>query len=1385
MLRKIPAAYSLFLLMATAILFLSNNNNPPNGFTGAPPSGQTCASCHGGGSASGNIVISGLPSVITPDQIYPITVTVTRTTATPQKAGFQMTVLDGSNAFAGVFSSPGSGATVQNTGGIFYFEHSTGQSFGAGNTVTFTVNWRAPVTGSGVITMYAAANLANGNNSTSGDFITTTTASGTLDDSGGPIATNITSTNASCFGGSDGTATANPTGGGGPPYFYMWSTGSMQQSISNLSPGTYLLTVTNGSGGMGTGMVTITAPPPLNVSITGSGNITCTNLTGFATAQASGGTPNYTYSWSNGSTGSTGLFSSPGLYSVTATDSHFCTAVTTVNITANTTAPTAVAGPDRTISCTNPTTTLNGAGSSTGGNITYQWTGPGIVSGGNTLTPLVSLAGTYNLLVTNQSNGCTASDQAVVTGNTTPPTANAGPDQLITCANGMTTTLNGEGSSSGANISYAWSGPGIVSGGATATPTVNAAGTYTLTVTNQTNNCTASDQVAVTANTTPPVANAGMDKTITCANPNVQLNGSGSSAGAGITYVWSGPGIVNGGNTLTPTVNATGAYTLTVNNGTNGCSASDQVEVTSNSTPPIANAGPGQTLTCSVTSLTLNGTGSSSGTNIVYAWSGPGIVSGGASATPVVNVAGTYILTVSDQTTGCSASSQVIVLSDTTAPVANAGADLIITCGNTQGTLDGTASSSGTNIVYAWSGPGIVSGDTTLMPTVNLAGAYTLVVSNQSNGCTSTDQVSVSVNTALNMAVQSAPATCFGASTGTATALASGGNGNYAYLWSNGATTAQITGLTAGTYSVTATNGNCTATGSTTVAQPPALVVNVVTSAETSPGAADGTATAMVTGGSSGYSFLWNTGATTASISALAPGDYSVTVMDNNGCTTSATAEVNNSICTGFELSLTAMDMVCEDDMSGSISASLTGGAAPFSFEWSNNETGAMISGLGVGVYSVSVTDGNDCFLLASAAVAVLPDTTKPVVMAQPLTVYLNTIGEAEITPEMADDGSDDNCGIVTLQLSRDRFSCADIGTQTIALTAIDAAGNEATAAFPVTVLDTIPPNILCPPGLNAIGCDLVIDYGSPSLLIEWCDGQNVEIPVALISGPPSGSIFPMGESIITLEATDPSGNSSSCSFSVIISSPPAPTAELVTPLCTGSADGSITVMPLGDLSGYAFQWNDPAGQTTATAVGLSAGDYEVIISGNSNNCVDTFSYSLEDPSLIEIALDELVPELSVDMNGAISVTVSGGQGEPYDYIWSFNGQPFSTEEDLSGLSMGEYTLRAIDINGCEASDTFTLDRLTKTFEPAHDYALLLYPNPSKDLLNLQVTGEKAAGIEVALIDFDGRMLRQLAPVVAARHTFHLDVADYAPGIYLVRVIIDGGVLWRKIAVER
>jgi hypothetical protein len=238
-----------------------------------------------------------------------------------------------------------------------------------------------------------------------------------------------------------------------------------------------------------------------------------------------------------------------------------------VNVARNITPPIANAGTDKTLTCTNTSFVIGTA--AVAGN-TYTWSPAFGLDNANIAQPVVSSPGTYTLTVTNSINGCTATDQIVISQNITAPAANAGPNKTLTCANPSLQI----GTAAIAGNTYTWSPTAGMSNPNIAQPTITIPTTYTVTVKNSANGCISTDAVTISQNITPPTANAGADKTLTCTNTSFTIGTPGSASN---TYSWSPATGLDDATLAQPIVSAPNTYTLTVTNIANGCKTTDQV----------------------------------------------------------------------------------------------------------------------------------------------------------------------------------------------------------------------------------------------------------------------------------------------------------------------------------------------------------------------------------------------------------------------------------------------------------------------------------------------------------------------------------------------------------------------------------------------------------------------------------------------------------------------------------------------------------------------------------------------------------------------------------------------------------------------------------------
>ncbi|MCT4581299.1 MAG: gliding motility-associated C-terminal domain-containing protein [Flavobacteriales bacterium] len=326
------------------------------------------------------------------------------------------------------------------------------------------------------------------------------------------------------------------------------------------------------------------------------------------------------------------------------------------------------------------------------------------------------------------------------------PSVDAGTDFTTTCTT-PTYTINGSGTGS-----FQWSPISGLSDATIATPVASPSTTttYTLTTTGA-NGCTNSDAVTITVDQNYPIVPPINDITLDCNTSSGTFSASG-----GNTYSWSTP--TGGGSAQSLSVdytNLAGAYVVTVT-AANGCEVVDSSNLYVDTIVPTAHAGLDSVLTCTALVIDLNGNNSSTGNDYTYNWNttNGNITQGTTTTTPTINQEGTYLLTVLDTINHCWKTDSVVIGIDTIHPVANAGVDSIITCNIPEINLSGIGSSSG-NFSYQWvtTDGSIVNSATTTTPLINAGGTYLLTVTNNYNGCSSSDQVFIDEDITANVEI--------------------------------------------------------------------------------------------------------------------------------------------------------------------------------------------------------------------------------------------------------------------------------------------------------------------------------------------------------------------------------------------------------------------------------------------------------------------------------------------------------------------------------------------------------------------------------------------------------------------------------------------------------
>ncbi|MBL7889483.1 MAG: choice-of-anchor L domain-containing protein [Bacteroidia bacterium] len=779
----------------------------------------------------------------------------------------------------------------------------------AGGIGPFSYSW-APSGGTGA----TASGLAAGSYTvTVNDGLTCTPAQTYTVTVAGSGGSPVTANSQTICAGASTTLTATPTTTGGT---YSWAPGGQTTQSITVSPAsTTTYTVTYNFGGCNsTSTGTVTVNPLPTVTVNSQTICAGASATLTATPSAGGGT----YSWAPGGQTTQSITVTPGsttTYTVTYTLAG-CTGTGTGTVTVNPLPTIAVNSP--TI-CPGQNATLTATGGTT-----YAW------STGATTNPItVSPASTTSYTVTGTTSGCSNTAVATVTiGASMTITVNS-----PTICNGQSATLTATG-----GTTYSWNT------GATTNPiTVSPTTTTTYTVTGTTGGCSGTAVATVTVNAIPTVTSTS--STI-CNGQTTSL-----TAGGATTYNWN-----TGATTSTLSVTPSTTTTYTVTGTTSGCSNTATGTVTVNNAPTVTVNSPS---VCPGSNATLTANGATT-----YTWST------GATTNPItVAPLSTTSYTVTGTTLGCTATAVATVTMNTSLTV-DAGLNDTI-CFGSNTTLNVTPANAGST--FTWSPATGLSSTAIANPIANPTATtiYSVTVTDI-NGCSGTDNVTVFVDPQLTLAISGIDLTCNGAGNGQTIVIPNGGTIPYSYNWTGGCSSASCSGLSAGSYTVTVTDAfGCTSTADTTIIEPPLLVASINGSTQvTCNGACNGTATAMAIGGTTNYSYSWNTSPvqTTATATGLCAGSYTCTITDANGCTATTTVTITQPSL--VELAPITNITICNGG-NASVTASAIGGNGPYTYSWSpatglSSTTGSTVTAnpTTTTTYTVNASDANGCSAL-------------------------------------------------------------------------------------------------------------------------------------------------------------------------------------------------------------------------------------------------------------------------------------------------------------------------------------------------------------------------------------------------------------------------------------
>ncbi|MCB0429230.1 MAG: T9SS type A sorting domain-containing protein [Flavobacteriales bacterium] len=518
-------------------------------------------------------------------------------------------------------------------------------------------------------------------------------------------------------------------------------------------------------------------------------------------------------------------------------------------------------------------------------------------------------------------------------------------------------------------------------------------------------------------------------------------------------------------------------------------------------------------------------------------------------------------------------------------------------------------------------------------------------------------------------------------------------------------------------------------------------------------GGSDGTATVIASGGTIPYTYSWNNGQATPSISGLKAGKYTVTVTDAKSLVSSITITVTEPTAISVT-NINKTDVTyCGLSNDGAMQANITGGVAPYSYEWNTApvQNSATATGLGSGAYTLVVTDANGCTRSFTDSVPCTP----PVDLT-----YSHTNAKCN--------GSNDGTASVNVTGGYPPYTYIWTDGQTTAT----ATGLKA-GSYRVTVSDSKYGGYLQTVNVNEPAAIVVEDMIRNE--VSSCDANDGSLQIAISGGKPgytylwntvpaqtTSKATGLTTGTYTVVVTDASGCSIEVSETLSCASPFAVTYEQTDVKCNGGSDGNATVNANGGAAPYSYQWSN--GESTQSVSGLSAGNYVVTVTDAVGaNVIENIYISEPDALLIDSVSHKDASDCNIS-DGELEVHMSGGV-PAYSYEWNTNPTQYGSV--ATGLLPGMYTAIVTDANGCVTEVTDSVGcppPVTGTDDNNSTGMFRVYPNPTHGVVHIKGSDMQS----VYLTTLTGTVVTRVEPNNPTRVTLDLDALGLPPGYYLL-----------------